>query len=214
MKISQRGVATLMTICAAFGTSGFLPAAYAQYSDPEYLTRGREMLLDGNVEGALDQLTAIQTDGTRLDDNQRRAWLWLMAKSIYEEGEPNSMATAIRTLRDFLSEYPASAQSIEARALLGDCYFFSHDFPQALTEYSALDLKGLDSTASALYTYRKALSLIECGHGAEARLLLEEISRRSEYRQAATYYTAPWRPPPRQSPARLRVNRRRPVGRP
>ena len=190
MKISQRGVATLMTICAAFGTSGFLPAAYAQYSDPEYLTRGREMLLDGNVEGALDQLTAIQTDGTRLDDNQRRAWLWLMAKSIYEEGEPNSMATAIRTLRDFLSEYPASAQSIEARALLGDCYFFSHDFPQALTEYSALDLKGLDSTASALYTYRKALSLIECGHGAEARLLLEEISRRSEYRQAATYYTA------------------------
>ncbi len=154
-----------------------------------YMERARTMLDAGNYAGVIDQLKHLDTDHSvlsALSDSQREEYVYMLAQALYNRGDRECVAL----LRDFEREFPASPLALKARLSIGDFYFFNHDWQKALDEYREADFDRLNRTDLALYTYRKALTLIKTEHYGEARPLVSRIAGIPEYKDAARYYTA------------------------
>lgn len=151
-----------------------------------YLERARTMLASGNYGGVIDQLRILHTEGVDLAPADEEEYVYMLAKAYYERGD----AECLRLLREFVREYPASSKALAARMAVADYYFFSHQWPEALTEYSAIDGGRLNRTEYPLYCYRLTLCRIKTGHFAEARESLNALRDNGEYREAYTFYSA------------------------
>lgn len=154
--------------------------------DPGYIARGRAMSQRGNWQGAIDQLGRVATEAIPLTEAEAEEWIYLLANAFYNTADPRCE----QYLNDFIASYPASARSVNARLLLGDYYFFSHNFSSALTAYNEIPKGALDADREARYSYRRALCMIKCGLFDEARPLLKSLLAKKEYREAAAYYDA------------------------
>lgn len=188
----QRSICLAASFCLAAGALA-QSAALTEASDPMlsptdagYLSRGREMLLQGNSPGTIDQLGRIRTEAIPQNSRAAEEWLYLLATAYYNTGDPR----CTRLLERFIAEYPASAKAVEATLTLGDFNFFAHNFDEALAAYRSADISGLGGDDRALYTYREALCMVKCGLYDEARPLFRHIATRSRYATAAKYYDA------------------------
>lgn len=151
-----------------------------------YIERAKIMSDEGNYAGAIDQLTYISTENLQLSETQKEEFEFLLADALYNRGEEESVCL----LRNFALQYPTSPKALEATLKIGDYYFFRHQWPKALTEYSILDFDRLDSEKQKLYYYRLALSQIKTGHFSEARKTLTHISHSRPYADAYDFYSA------------------------
>lgn len=144
-----------------------------------YLTRAGLMEQCDNPLGTIDQLARFDVLTGKYPELD-------IARAYYSMGDDR----CIPVLRKFLAENPASPETQNARMLLGDFYFFNHDFADALQAYEGLDLTWLSSPDEARYSYRKALSLIKTGHFDSAVPLFSRLLRNREYAPAAQFYLA------------------------
>ncbi len=168
---------------AATVTSG--PWAEASATLGSRLEQARRLDAQNNFRGVIDELKAMITaQELPLSDSESQKFLYLLGRSFYETSDP----AALEILDDFISQYPAASQSLEAKLLRADFFFFAHDWSEALERYRALDSDVLNSSQKNLYKYREALCLIKCGFYTEARPLLREIERSKEFAVQAKYY--------------------------
>lgn len=144
-----------------------------------YITRALMMDDTDNPWGTVDQLSRFETLTGTTD-------MMLSAKAYYAVGDDR----CVPLLRDFIAANPASPQATTARMLLGDFYFFSHDFPEALLEYNLLDIDWLSTPDRAQYTYRKALCLLKTGYIDKAVPLLNRLRNTEKYAAPAQFYLA------------------------
>lgn len=151
-----------------------------------FMERAKIMSESGNFTGALDQLRHISSEGLQLTPEQREEYLFLLANAYYQRGDKECLAT----LRDFIREFPASTKATEAALMVGDYYFFHHQWTDALGEYSALDFNRLNRDQQLLYSYRLGLCQIKTGHYKEAESTLQVLKSARQYKDAYTFYTA------------------------
>ncbi len=179
----------LLIIAAAAGAASGANAdvASGQFSPlaDGYISRARSMSAEGNYAGVIDQISHLRTQGVLLSATEDEECAWLLARACYERGD----AQCVRLLTDFMASYPASRYAPGAATLLGDYYFFDHQWALALEAYERLDLSRLNPEERTLYTYRKALSLIRTGHYDEARPLIAQLRDAAAYRDAYNFYT-------------------------
>lgn len=93
-------------------------------------------------------------------------------------------------IEDFLNRFPSSSYVPEARLMLADSYFFSHEYPLALSVYSTLQPSWFSGSLRSDYTYRYAFSLIKTGYYDEALPLLRSLRSDASYANAAAFYIA------------------------
>lgn len=151
-----------------------------------YLQRARTMADAGNYAGVIDQLRHLDTQHISLTDNETEEYTFLLAKAYYERGDQE----CLRLLRDFIREYPASAHATAAALNIADFEFFRHNWPDALEAYNAVDFDRLNADQRTLYSYRKALSMINTGHFVEARPLIARLRDKNGYEDAYHFYKA------------------------
>ncbi|MDE6340610.1 MAG: tetratricopeptide repeat protein [Muribaculaceae bacterium] len=151
-----------------------------------YMERARTMLNGGNYAGVIDQLSQLTTRGVILSPEQHEEMIFMLAQAYFERGDE----TCLALLRDFVREYPASTRAIEAKLSIADFYFFNHRWPEALTEYDAIDFDRLNRADLPLYNYRRMLAQIKTGHYQEAKVSLEKIRHNARYAQAYVFYSA------------------------
>ena len=93
-------------------------------------------------------------------------------------------------LKDFLNDFPASSRSDEATLMLADWYFYSGEYPLALSLYSAIREGAFSGDIRDGMLYRKAFALIKTGFYSEAAALLRPLSTSSQYGYDARFYLA------------------------
>lgn len=181
-------------IIAAALIAAALPAGAQVSASPErfspqaagYMERARSMREAGNFAGVIDQLRHLATQGATLTPEQAEEYTFLLAEAYYERDD----AECLRLLLEFRDTYPASPLAPEAGLAIGDFHFFRHDWPDALEAYNAVDLDRLNRDRKALYSYRKALSMIRTGHFAEARPLVRSLRGAAGYTDTYEFYNA------------------------
>lgn len=152
------------------------------------LLRARAMESASLWQGAADQLRllTVPPEGW-LSMPQTAETLYLSALALYGQGD----AGCIDALDRFMTLFPQSPDVREACLLKGDWYFFSHNYPQALSAYNDADTSVLGETRRNLYTYRMMLSMLKCGFYDEARPLLDVLAGAGrDYELPVTYYRA------------------------
>lgn len=110
-----------------------------------------------------------------------------------ESAEGVRSAEARQALEDFVDNYPASPLWPEAMLMLGDCYFFEHDYSEALLRYGSVDLGKLPMTERErdLYAYRLCVTRLRNGIAdAETKRLLNAFADKPGFRLAGEYYRA------------------------
>lgn len=153
-----------------------------------YYERATEMLATGNYAGVIDQLAVIsgeQASGALTADDARRC-AYMLAMALYQRGD----AECVAMLRRFADANPASPLAIEARLAAADYFFFAHDWPTACSAYEDIDYSLIAPASLPLYEYRKALSMVKCGLGTEARPIFQALAANPRFELAARYYIA------------------------
>lgn len=181
-------ICVLLIGTTTFGATAQVSASPERFSPlaSGYIERARTMLDGGNYAGVIDQLSQLNTHDIILPEEQKEEVVFMLAQAYFERGDD----TCITLLRDFIEEYPASSKALEAKLSIGNFYFFSHRWPEALSEYEKIDLSRLNRSDYPLYSYRKMLTEIKTGHYQEARMTLANIKNNSQYSKAWTFYSA------------------------
>lgn len=151
-----------------------------------FCERALLMLRSGNYQGTVDQIGHLDTQGVDFDASDREQCAYLLAKALYDTGDP----ACTRLLGDFALRNPASPYALEASLAQADFFFFEHDFGAALSLYNAIDLSRLDNGRRPLYSYRRALCMVKTGFYEGAEPLLSSLLKNSEYNRAARFYLA------------------------
>ena len=170
---------------SAAAQNAVLPQRFSPLAEG-YLQRARDMRVEENYAGVIDQLNIISTRRVELSPELASECMYLLADAYYQRGD----AECLRLLMEFRRLYPASPLAPEASMAIADFYFFNHDWPSALEAYNRVDADRLNRDKNRLLTYRKALSLIKTGHYQEARPMVASLSDIPEYADAAKFYTA------------------------
>lgn len=151
-----------------------------------YLARAEALRDAGNFAGVMDQLGILQTSQLPLSEEQEERCAFLLAEASFNRNSDD----AVRLLEQFAATYPASPWAEHARLLVGDRYFFNHEWPDAVEAYGKADLNRLNRDDRLLYTYRKALAMIKTGYFREARRLVAELRGKKGYQAAYDFYSA------------------------
>lgn len=179
-RVSPRRLSVLIAAAIAVGSAGAQSLSDLASPLPEgYLERAMLMEASGNSRGVIDQVGRLETLCGKYPE-------LLPAKAYYLLGDPR----CVPLLEDFISTYPASQESSTALMLLGDFYFFDHNFADALQAYDRLDIFSLNAADEATYSYRKGFSLIRTGHYDAAIPWFARLERNRRYAPAATFFTA------------------------
>lgn len=160
-----------------------------QYTSPApagMAERARRMMAEGNYAGAIDELRMLLRPSSAPGHAEEEECRFMLARALYERGEEG----CVEALEDFTARYPASPHTPEARLLIGDHYFFAHEFGPAARVYSETDIDGLDPRSRALYTFRKGVSLTKAGERGKARSAFLRLRDDRGWRQQATFYLA------------------------
>ena len=151
-----------------------------------YMERARIMMDERNYAGVIDQLKHLDTQGIILDPQEKVDYTYLLAIALYERGD----ADCVDMLREFADEYPSAPQAMAARLAAADYFFFAHHFGNALAAYEEIDFARINPSDRPLYEYRKALSMVKCGHYDDALPLFEGLHDNRKFNLAADYYIA------------------------
>lgn len=185
---SAKIIIPVLMLLVPFGTSAQLSASPARFSpQPEgYLERAAAMLDAGNTAGVIDQLGFLRTAGVQLTAGQQEKYADLLARAWYGRGDEKCLSL----LADFVTAYPASPLTPQARMASGDFHFLNHDWPEALEAYDRVDADRLNRDDRTLLNYRRALSMMRTGHFREARPLIAQLRGVKGYTDAYRFYNA------------------------
>ena len=106
--------------------------------------------------------------------------------SLYEEGDPECVDELLKYAR----EYPTTAEATRALLTVGDWYWYQKDWHEALKYYDMVAIDQLADEQCNLYTYRKALALLNCGVPEQAAPLFNSLKGRRDFSRAADFYSA------------------------
>ncbi len=179
----------LLTAVPLFGSTYGCVSTGPRLLSPQargYYDRALEMLDYGNYAGVIDQLGTIETNGSRLPEEEQQDCAYMLAMAMYERGDSECVAR----LRDFAMSNPASPNALGARLAAADYFFFASQYAPALEAYDEIDFSLIPPARRPLYTYRKALSMLKCGLYNEAEPLFSSLRDISGYEVPAIYYLA------------------------
>ena len=108
-----------------------------------WLERARQMYIDKNYNGATDQLRHIATMTTNAAVAEESCYLQAMC--AYEQGEP----LCIDMLSDFITRYPGSSRRHSAAFAIGNRYFFTGRYGEAVNSYNTIHEHALTSPDDA-----------------------------------------------------------------
>ena len=168
---------------------GATPAGNDSFISPlieGYIERADKMMSEKNFAGVVDQIEFIRNQGLQLSHVEKEEIDFLYGKALYERGDYRCVAA----LENFISSFPKSSKSVDARLLVGDYYFFSKDYGKALTEYLDTDYFALDRKRQQLYDYRKGLCMIKTGLYEDAENIFSGLENISGYEMVSQYYLA------------------------
>lgn len=152
-------------------------------TSPEgYRTRGILMYENKNYIGAIDQLSHIymmENGGQYTEDAD-----FYIALSSYERGDLN----CIEMFNKFIVNHPASIKVPYAWARIGDAYFFSGKYGEALLAYENIEPSAFNSDYKFDLTYRNAYCLLKLAEFDHAKTLFRQLSNTPKYRQAGIFY--------------------------
>lgn len=183
-----KSILTVAAIASTLSLSAQSPAASDNLSPlaSGYIQRARQMHNIGNYAAAIDQLRHIDTHLTPLSETEAEEYTYLLAQAYYERGDEE----CLRLLIQFRNDYPASPLALQAALAVGDFYFFENNWADALEAYSYVDLNRLNRDQELLYSYRRALCLINTGYFSEARTLINKLKGIPQYKDAYYFYLA------------------------
>lgn len=151
-----------------------------------YIERARSMRDAGNYAGVIDQLMHLDTQGVKLTPAEAEEYTYLLADACYHRDD----ADCLRLLQQFLDDYPASPLAPKVAVIIGDFYFFRHDWADALEAYNRCQPDRLNSDEKALFNYRQMLCQLKTGHFKEASVGLRKIKDIPGYENAYNFYKA------------------------
>lgn len=150
-----------------------------------YNARGRLMQDKRNYVGSTHQL-AYHNNYLTPNWNDEIEAEYLMALNEFELGKPECLTM----LEEFIENHPYEPLAMEARAKVGDYYFYHGEFAQALSNYEQVREKALDDDTDEDVLYRRAYSDLMLGNYSEAHDLYERLSKTKQYSSASTFYNA------------------------
>lgn len=171
------GVAALLSAQSAF-SFGTIPVQTSP--DPlGYLIRAEQMKASENYIGVTDQLRQFLAMTGYTDP-------MLEAEALYNLGDVD----CVRLLQDFIARHPASTLVDKARLLIGDYYFFEHDFATALSNYDLADFASLNADDRDTYLYRRSLCQVKVGLYHDARRGFKQLVAGSDFAAESRFYLA------------------------
>lgn len=147
-----------------------------------WLERARQMYIDKNYNGAADQLRHIATMTTNAAVAEESCYLQAMC--AYEQGEP----LCIDMLSDFIARYPGSSRRHSAAFAIGNRYFFTGRYGEAVNSYNTIHEHALTSPDDAHMLYRRAYSYLRLAEYDRARADFNRLAAYKQYRDAAHFY--------------------------
>lgn len=150
-----------------------------------YNARGRLMQDKRNYVGSTHQL-AHHNNYLNPSWNDEIEAEYLMAINEFELGKPETLTM----LEEFIENHPYEPLAMNARAKVGDYYFYHGEFAQALSNYEQVREKALDDDSDEDVLYRRAYSDLMLGNYSEAHELYERLSKTKQYSSASTFYNA------------------------
>jgi tol-pal system protein YbgF len=93
---------------------------------------------------------------------------------------------AIQNFQGFLSAYPSSPLASNAQYWLGEAYYVTRDYNQAMTAFRKVTTDWPDSRKAPDALVKVGFTQAALGRNAEARTTLEEVTRRYPGTEAAT----------------------------
>lgn len=149
-----------------------------------WLSRGGKMLGAGNYTGAVDQLSQLQrmnAPAPLMEEAQ-----FMMAMSLYGSGS----VEALPALNGFLAMYPTSVHRSTVLCTIGDRYFYSGKYGEAIATYDQISPATLDGAALYDMHYRRGYAKLRLGEYESARADFDYAAQSSRYRQAGAFYDA------------------------
>lgn len=188
MKLYKPLIILTLTGVSAFAVKSQVSASPERFSPQAegYMERARAMSDAGNYAGVIDQLMHLDTQRIGLTPAQTEEYTYLLAEACYHRDD----ADCLRLLRSFLSTYPASPLAPKVSMMIGDFYFYRHEWADALDAYDKCDSARLNRDAKAEYNYRRMLCLIKTGHFSEATGVLAKLRDVAGYENAYNFYRA------------------------
>lgn len=163
-------------------------AGVTSYTDPlaaGYVYRASNMLRTGNPLGTLDQLAA-SSGAESAAFNLPAQRLALEGSALFERNDP-ACTDVLSRLAD---EYPASPYATQALLTLGDWHWYRQEWHEALARFNQVEMASLPDCQRNLYTYRKALALLQSGMPEKAAPLFDSLRNAPGVALAADYYSA------------------------
>ncbi|MBR6490301.1 MAG: tetratricopeptide repeat protein [Muribaculaceae bacterium] len=109
---------------------------------------------------------------------------YLMALNEFELGSPSSLTL----LEEFIENYPNEPLAMQARAKVGDYYFYHGEFAQALESYEQVREKALDDDYDENVLYRKAYCDLMLRDYSKAKEIYDKLSKTKQYATASTFF--------------------------
>lgn len=136
--------------------------------DPGPLTRGRDLVLEGQYQSALDQLKQVNLQSIQREYVAADAIFYrLYAEAKLALAGQGDKEAAKKNLSTFAAKYQDNYHFYQVAELLGDLASATGDFEGATRFYRALE-RSSAPLVSARASYLVALSLTRNGKGAEA----------------------------------------------
>lgn len=179
MKIKQ----VLIGACVV-AVSGIANGAPPVETDAEgYLNRGKQLYEIQNYTGAIDQLSHVKNMGCNAV-LQEEADFYL-AMSQFNSGSED----AIVLLKRFIGKYPQSFHVPYAQMAIGDKFFYSGKYGEAVKQYSVIGDSELNGAEREDLLYRKAYSELRLGEYDKAENYFKRLGYiSSRYRKASMFY--------------------------
>lgn len=174
------GVMACASPCEAQISQGDITSPLA----PGYMATASQMVRENNPAGCIDQLKRlIFTD--RVASESEKVW-FLMADASYQRGEK----TALETIREYLKEFPSSANSAKVTMLEGNLLFFRGDYAEARSVYLSIDESRLDASMRDAYLYRLAFCRLKTGEYDASSAIFRRLVSNKKYSLPARFYLA------------------------
>ncbi len=150
-----------------------------------FMQEGRRLYTDGEYTAALNILDKIEKQSLGTADRQEVELLQAKATCGTNHLEGRAL------LLQYLDDYPETSHRDIIAALIGESYYYSHNFGLACEWFKKSDFTRLEPQERERAELHCALALQECGNEGEARALLTNLGLTGKkHAEEATFHLA------------------------
>lgn len=145
--------------------------------------RGKTMFIEENYSGCLDVMQLLLRRDDAKQYHQEAAFLVVMSQAHRDIDRTPSL------LLEYLHQYPYSTHRHDIYLALGDYYYRTAHYNDALEYYLKININNIPQSKQDTYTYRMAFCHIKTGNTQAAQTLFHSLAQNSsQYRNEARYY--------------------------